>query len=45
MLHPGPRNDLWLKRNPWFNEELVPALRIRVSEVLAHYARRKPGTA
>jgi uracil-DNA glycosylase len=45
MPHPSPRNNLWLKRNPWFNEELVPALRIQVSEVLAHDARRAPGTA
>ena len=45
LPHPSPRNNLWLKRNPWFNEELVPALRIRVSEVLAHDARRTPGTA
>ncbi|MGB7815725.1 MAG: uracil-DNA glycosylase family protein [Methylotenera sp.] len=36
LPHPSPRNNLWLKRNPWFEEELVPALRKRVSEVLAH---------
>lgn len=27
MPHPSPRNQLWLKRNPWFEEEAVPALR------------------
>lgn len=32
--HPSPRNQLWLKRNPWFEEELLPALRARVSKVL-----------
>jgi uracil-DNA glycosylase len=36
LPHPSPRNNLWLKRNRWFEEELLPALRIRVSEVLAH---------
>lgn len=34
LPHPSPRNNLWLKRNPWFDAELVPALRTRVAEVL-----------
>ncbi len=34
LPHPSPRNNLWLKRNPWFEEELVPLLRERVLEVL-----------
>lgn len=28
--HPSPRNTLWLRRNPWFETEIVPALRRRV---------------
>lgn len=36
LPHPSPRNNLWLKRNPWFEEELIPILRTRVSEVLAN---------
>ena len=35
LPHPSPRNNLWLKRNPWFEEELIPILQARVSEVLA----------
>ena len=35
LPHPSPRNNLWLKRNPWFESELLPSLRKRVSEVLA----------
>ena len=35
LPHPSPRNNMWLKRNSWFEEELIPALRPRVSEVLA----------
>jgi len=35
LPHPSPRNKLWLRRNPWFEEEVVPALRARVGEVLA----------
>ena len=31
LPHPSPRNTLWLKRNPWFDEEVVPALRERTA--------------
>jgi uracil-DNA glycosylase len=34
LPHPSPRNNLWLKRNPWFTEELLPSLRTKVLEVL-----------
>ena len=34
LPHPSPRNNLWLRRHPWFETELVPALRERVAEVL-----------
>ena len=34
MPHPSPRNNRWLKSNPWFERDLVPALRERVSELL-----------
>lgn len=28
--HPSPRNTLWLRRNPWFEAEVVPAIRQRL---------------
>jgi uracil-DNA glycosylase len=34
LPHPSPRNNLWLRRNPWFELELLPALRQRVSAIL-----------
>jgi uracil-DNA glycosylase len=34
LVHPSPRNRLWLARNPWFEEELVPVLRARVRQIL-----------
>ncbi|CAO3416674.1 uracil-DNA glycosylase family protein [Azospirillum endophyticum] len=34
LPHPSWRNTGWLNRNPWFEEELVPALRRRVAEAL-----------
>ena len=34
LPHPSPRNNLWLKRNPWFEEELLPELKKRISASL-----------
>lgn len=34
LPHPSPRNTLWLRRNPWFEAELLPELRVRVQKVL-----------
>ena len=34
LPHPSPRNQLWLKTNPWFEEELLPVLRAEVSALL-----------
>lgn len=34
LPHPSWRNTGWLKRNPWFESELLPALRARVREIL-----------
>ncbi|WP_425468410.1 uracil-DNA glycosylase family protein [Parahaliea aestuarii] len=30
LPHPSPRNNLWLRRNPWFEGEVIPALRKRL---------------
>ena len=35
LPHPSPRNNIWLRRNPWFEIELLPELRKRVAEGLA----------
>jgi uracil-DNA glycosylase len=35
MPHPSPRNNLWIRRNPWFEAELLPSLRARLTQVLA----------
>lgn len=34
MPHPSWRNTGWLKRNPWFTEELLPELRNRVKTLI-----------
>lgn len=35
LPHPSWRNTAWLKKNPWFEAELLPVLRHRVAEALA----------
>lgn len=34
LPHPSPRNTRWLRQRPWFEEEVVPALRVRVRRIL-----------
>jgi len=34
LPHPSWRNTAWLRRNPWFEAELLAVLRARVREVL-----------
>lgn len=35
LPHPSPRNRFWLSKNPWFEADVLPALKTRVSTVLA----------
>jgi uracil-DNA glycosylase len=35
LPHPSPRNNIWLKKNPWFGKDLLPQLREAVAKVLA----------
>lgn len=41
LPHPSWRNNAWLKRNPWFAEELLPELRGRVAALLADGTTRR----
>lgn len=34
LVHPSPLNHGWLKRNPWFEKEVVPVLRGIVKETI-----------
>ena len=34
LPHPSPRNQIWLRKNPWFSRDILPALRKRIQEVL-----------
>ncbi|ALM69596.1 uracil-DNA glycosylase family protein [Vibrio vulnificus] len=35
LPHPSPRNTLWLRKNPWFEEQTVPYLRQQVHQLLS----------
>ena len=34
LPHPSPRNIAWFQHNPWFEREVLPALRERVALAL-----------
>jgi uracil-DNA glycosylase len=34
LPHPSPRNGIWVRRNPWFEQELLPVLKTIVSREL-----------
>ncbi len=35
LPHPSPRNNLWLRRNPWFERDVIPALKESVTHALS----------
>ena len=39
LVHPSPRNNIWLARNPWFSQEVLPELKrllnVEGSEMIA----------
>lgn len=38
LPHPSPRNLMWLRRNPWFEQSVIPRLQV---EVQKHLNRRR----
>jgi uracil-DNA glycosylase len=34
LPHPSPRNRIWLKKNSWFEQEIIPKLQEKVHERL-----------
>ncbi len=35
IVHPSPLNFRWQRKNPWFEEQVVPALQQRVHDILS----------
>ena len=36
IVHPSPRNQIWIKKNPWYQEKVLPDLKEEVSKVLKY---------
>ena len=34
LPHPSPRNNIWLKKNPWFEQEVLSKLQAKVKSIL-----------
>ncbi len=34
LVHPSPRNGIWMRKNPWFEEKIVPRLQETIKSVL-----------
>ena len=34
LVHPSPRNQIWMAKNPWFESEVVPDLKKRIQKIL-----------
>ncbi|RZO87177.1 MAG: uracil-DNA glycosylase family protein [Oceanococcus sp.] len=34
LPHPSPRNNIWLRRNPWFEQDVIPHLQQRIATLL-----------
>ncbi len=34
LPHPSPRNNIWLKKNPWFDRDVLPKLKERVGQLI-----------
>ena len=36
LPHPSPRNNIWLKRNPWFEQEVITYLQNRIQQLISN---------
>ena len=34
LVHPSPRNQIWMAKNPWFAEQVVPDLQALVKKII-----------
>ncbi|NJL74391.1 MAG: uracil-DNA glycosylase family protein, partial [Saprospiraceae bacterium] len=34
LIHPSPLNQIWLKKNAWYEQEVVPVLQQKVKHIL-----------
>jgi uracil-DNA glycosylase len=34
LPHPSPRNNIWLKKNSWFENEVLPVLQLKIADII-----------
>ncbi|MPQ47168.1 uracil-DNA glycosylase family protein [Marinifilum sp. N1E240] len=34
LPHPSPRNNIWMAKNEWFIKEVIPALQLKIQDIL-----------
>ena len=34
LVHPSPRNQIWMKKNPWFDQTVIPDLQELVAQIM-----------
>jgi len=34
LPHPSPRNNIWMKKNPWFKTDVLPSLKNKIETIL-----------
>ena len=35
LVHPSPRNQIWMAKNPWFTETVIPDLKEHVQKIIS----------
>lgn len=40
LPHPSPRNNIWMSKNKWFKEEVLPELKFQIQTILAPKKQR-----
>ena len=41
LPHPSPRNNIWIRKNPWFESDVLPLLRRKTKDALRAKRRHK----
>ncbi len=37
LPHPSPRNNIWIKKNIWFEKELLPVLKMKIRYLMSNW--------
>ena len=35
LPHPSPRNNIWLKKNPWFEQDVIPEIQTKIRQLIS----------